>query len=132
VLSKPSKSESIRWGTQASASDRREIQGLAGEMHHDLFGASLPHSAAGWCFTFFAILGAIALFLLALEQFTDLFGGTKTFFRPLGGLALPITWIIWSAALIYWHLETTTVLSCLGGLFVIAVAMRLMARSRNG
>jgi hypothetical protein len=101
-------------------------------MHHDLFGATLPHNAAGWCFAFLAILAATSMALLAVEQFAELFGGKKPRIRPLGGLALPASWLIWSVALIYWRPGTTSALSSLGGLFVIAVAMRLLTRRRNG
>jgi uncharacterized membrane protein len=101
-------------------------------MHHDLFGATLPHNAAGWCFAFLAILGAASVVLLAVEQFAELFGGAKLQFRPIGGLALPISWLVWSSALIYSNPGTTTAFSSLGGLFVIAVAMRLLAGRRNG
>lgn len=95
-------------------------------MHRELLGASLPHSTAGWCFAFIAILGGLSVFLLAVEKFVELFSGKRLPIDPLGGLALPAGWIIWGAAMIYWKLDLTTALTVLVGLAVI-VAIRVIA-----
>lgn len=97
-------------------------------MHRDLLGASLPHSTAGWCFAFFAILGGLSVFLLAVEKFVELFNGKRLPIDPLGGLALPAGWIVWSAAMIYWKLNLTTALTALIGLLAMVVIRVLASR----
>jgi hypothetical protein len=100
-------------------------------MHRELLGASLPGSAAGWGFAFFAVLGSVAVALTAIEQFFQLFADRDPRFRPLSGLALPVGWVVWSAALLCWKIDTATVLSALLGLFAIVAAMAILARIRK-
>jgi hypothetical protein len=99
-------------------------------MHRDLLGASLPHSVAGWAFALVAILAPMTTVSVAIERFVELFGGLDVRFRPLAGLAVPLGWLIWSFALLWWKFETATVLSVLLGLLAIVIAMRFLTRQR--
>jgi hypothetical protein len=100
-------------------------------MHKELLGASLPNSTAGWCFVFLVVLVTLAGALTAIEQFFKLFAGRNPGFRPLGGLALPLGWVVWSVALLYWKAGTATGLSVLLGLLVIITALTILIRNQK-
>ena len=97
-------------------------------MHSELLGASLPQTAAGWCFAFFAIIAALSVLLAAVEQFSRLFGGQGLGIKPLAGLALPCGGMVWSVALLYWKITPATVLCVLLGTLAITIAMVTLLR----
>lgn len=99
-------------------------------MHTELFGTPLPHTVLGWAGTLAVVVGALQAVLAAAEKFLERAGLSFPKREPLGGLVLPVGWLAWSAALLYYKFDAITVLVVLvGSLSLLVVAAHLGRRS---
>lgn len=72
-------------------------------MGPDIFGTPLPDTVPGWVGLLVAIWAALLTTLSTAEKFVERYGSGTEVLRPFGGLALPVGWVFWCAALLVAH-----------------------------
>lgn len=101
-------------------------------MHPELLGTPLPDTPILWLALLVSIATALVAMLSVVERFLELFYVHTAILRRYGGLALPVSWAIWSILLLYWRFETLTVLVVLLGTLCIAIVTTALFRRSQG